>query len=215
MKLFLDTGSIEEIRQGVETGLVDGVTTNPTLVSREGMPFKELLREICKMVPGPVNAEVIAQDAAGMLKEARNLREIAPNICIKIPMLPEGLKALGTLSKEGVQTNVTLVFSPVQALLAAKLGATFVSPFIGRLDDVGHVGMDVIRQIREIFDNYGFQTQILTASVRHPVHVLEAALAGSDVATLPFKVFNQLAKHPLTDVGNERFLKDWAKLARK
>lgn len=215
MKLFLDTGSIDEIRQGVETGLVDGVTTNPTLVSREGKPFNELIKEICKLVPGPVNAEVTAQDAAGMLKEARVLRELAPNVCIKIPLIPEGLKALGTLSKEGVMTNITLVFSPLQALLAAKLGATYISPFIGRLDDVGHIGMDVIRQIREIFDNYGFQTQILTASVRHPVHVLEAALAGSDVATLPFKVFNQLVKHPLTDTGNERFLEDWAKLNQK
>lgn len=212
MKIFLDTGSIDEIRQGVETGLVDGVTTNPTLVSREGKPFNELIKDICKLVPGPVNAEVTAQDAEGMLKEARVLRELAPNVCIKIPLIPEGLKALGTLSKEGVMTNVTLVFSPLQALLAAKLGATYISPFIGRLDDVGHIGMDVIRQIREIFDNYGFQTQILTASVRHPVHVLEAALAGSDVATLPFKVFNQLVKHPLTDAGNERFLQDWAKL---
>jgi transaldolase len=211
MKLFLDTGSVEEIRQGVETGLVDGVTTNPSLVSKEGRPFTELLKEICALVPGPVNAEPTAQDMAGMLAEARELREIAPNIVIKIPMLPEGLKAVKKLSEEGVKTNVTLVFQATQALLAAKVGATYVSPFIGRLDDISEIGMDVIRMIREIYDNYGFDTQILTASVRHPVHVLEAALAGSDVATVPFKVFQQLLKHPLTDIGNERFLADWAK----
>jgi len=215
MKLFLDTGSIEEIRQGVETGLVDGVTTNPSLVSKEGRPHKDLLKEICQLVPGPVNAEPTAQDAAGMLAEARELREIAPNIVIKIPMLPEGLKAVKKLSEEGVKTNVTLIFQPTQALLAAKVGATYVSPFIGRLDDISEIGMDVIRMIRQIYDNYGFDTQILTASVRHPVHVLEAALAGSDVATVPFKVFQQLVKHPLTDIGNERFLADWAKLKQK
>jgi len=214
MKFFLDTGSTEEIRQGVETGYVDGITTNPSLVSKEGKSFEALLKEICGMVKGPVNAEVTAPDAAGMLKQAAALREIAPNIVIKIPMIPEGLKALKTLSEQGVNTNVTLIFSPVQALIAAKLGATYVSPFIGRLDDISQVGMDIIRQIRDIFDNYAYQTEILTASVRHPVHVLEAALAGSDIATMPFKVFQMLTKHPLTDIGNEKFLSDWKKLQK-
>jgi transaldolase len=214
MKFFLDTGSTEEIRQGVESGYVDGITTNPSLVSKEGKSFETLLKEICAMVKGPVNAEVTAPDAAGMLKQAAALREIAPNIVIKIPMLPEGLKALKTLAGQGVQTNVTLIFSPVQALIAAKLGATYISPFIGRLDDISHVGMDIIREIRQIFDNYDIQTQILTASVRHPVHVLEAALVGSDVATMPFKVFQMLVKHPLTDIGNEKFLADWKKLQK-
>jgi transaldolase len=215
MKFFLDTGSVDEIREGVDTGLVDGVTTNPSLVAKEGRPFKVLLQEICRLVPGPVNAEVTADNAAGMISQAKDLREIAPNIVIKIPMIPEGMKALKVLSEEKVETNVTLVFSPVQALIAAKLGATYISPFIGRLDDISQVGMDVIREIREIFDNYAFDTEILTASVRHPVHVLEAALAGSDVATIPFKVFKQLVKHPLTDIGNERFLNDWKKLQEK
>jgi transaldolase len=212
MKFFLDTGSIDEIRKGAESGYLDGITTNPSLVAKEGRPFKDLLKEICRLVPGPVNAEVTAPDAAGMLKQAMELKEVAPNIVVKIPMLPEGLKALKTLSEQRVATNVTLIFSPVQALIAAKLGATYVSPFIGRLDDVSQVGMDVIRDIRQIFDNYGLETQILTASVRHPVHVLEAALAGSDVATMPYKVFEMLVKHPLTDIGNERFLADWKKL---
>jgi len=215
MKFFLDTGSIDEIRKGGETGYVDGITTNPTLVAKEGRSFKDLLKDICKIISGPVNAEVTAMDAPGMLKQAMELREIAPNIVIKIPMIPEGLKALKSLSEQRVATNVTLVFSSVQALIAAKLGATYVSPFIGRLDDISQVGMDVIREIRQIYDNYGFETQILTASVRHPVHVLEAALAGSDVATMPYKVFEMLVKHPLTDIGNERFLADWKKLQQK
>jgi len=212
MKFFLDTGSVDEIRKGNELGLVDGITTNPTLVAKEGLSFKDLLKEICAIVPGPVNAEVTAPDAPGMLRQAMELKEVAPNIIIKIPMIPEGLKALKTLSEKKVKTNVTLIFSPVQALIAAKLGATYVSPFIGRLDDISQVGMDVIRQIRQIFDNYGLETQILTASVRHPVHVLEAALAGSDVATMPYKVYEMLIKHPLTDSGNEKFLADWKKL---
>ena len=212
MKFFLDTGSVDEIRKGNELGLVDGITTNPTLVAKEGRSFKDLLKEICAIVPGPVNAEVTAPDAPGMLRQAMELKEVAPNIIIKIPMIPEGLKALKTLSEKKVKTNVTLIFSPVQALIAAKLGATYVSPFIGRLDDISQVGMDVIRQIRQIFDNYGLETQILTASVRHPVHVLEAALAGSDVATMPYKVYEMLIKHPLTDSGNEKFLADWKKL---
>jgi transaldolase len=215
MKFFLDTGSVDEIRKGLELGLVDGITTNPSLVAREGRSFKDLLKEICAIVSGPVNAEVTAPDAAGMLKQAMELKEIAPNIIIKIPMVPEGLKALKTLSEKKVKTNVTLIFSPVQALIAAKLGATYVSPFIGRLDDISQVGMDVIRQIRQIFDNYDMPTQILTASVRNPVHVLEAALAGSDVATMPLKVYEMLIRHPLTDSGNEKFLADWKKLQEK
>lgn len=215
MKFFLDTGSVEEIRKGVALGLVDGITTNPSLVAKEGRSFKDLLREICALVSGPVNAEVTAADAPGMLKQAMELKEIAPNIIIKIPMFPEGLKALKTLSEKKVRTNVTLIFTPVQALIAAKLGAAYVSPFIGRLDDISQVGMDVIRQIRQIFDNYDIETQILTASVRHPVHVLEAALAGSDVATMPYKVYEMLIKHPLTDSGNEKFLADWKKLQEK
>jgi transaldolase len=215
MKFFLDTGSIDEIRKGAESGYLDGITTNPSLVSKEGRSFKDLLKDICKIVSGPVNAEVTATDAPGMLKQAMELKEVAPNIVIKIPMLPEGLKALKTLSEQRVNTNVTLIFSPVQALIAAKLGATYVSPFIGRLDDISQVGMDVIREIRQIFDNYAYETQILTASVRHPVHVLEAALAGSDVATMPFKVFEMLVKHPLTDIGNEKFMADWKKLQEK
>lgn len=215
MKFFLDTGSIDEIRKGAESGYLDGITTNPSLVSKEGRAFKDLLKDITKIVSGPVNAEVTASDAPGMLKQAMELKEIAPNIVIKIPMLPEGMKALKTLSEQRVNTNVTLIFSSVQALIAAKLGATYVSPFIGRLDDISQVGMDVIREIRQIFDNYAFETQILTASVRHPVHVLEAALTGSDVATMPFKVFEMLVKHPLTDIGNEKFLADWKKLQEK
>ncbi len=213
MKFFLDTGSVKEIRAGAESGYLDGVTTNPTLIAKEGRKdFHAVMKEICAIVDGPVNAEVTAADTAGMLKQAMSLKEIAPNIIIKIPMTPDGLKAVKSLSAQRVPTNVTLCFSPLQALLAAKVGATYVSPFIGRLDDVGTIGMDLIRQIREIYDNYDYQTQILTASVRHPIHVLEAALAGSDVATMPFKIFQQMVKHPLTDIGNEQFNADWKKL---
>lgn len=216
MKFFLDTGSISEIREAAESGYLDGVTTNPSLIAKEGRKdFHAAMKEICAVVDGPVNAEVTAPDVDGMLKQAMELKEIAPNIVIKIPMLPEGLKAVKKLSAQKIATNVTLCFSPLQALLAAKVGATYVSPFIGRLDDISSVGMDLIRQIREIYDNYGYQTQILTASVRHPVHVLEAALTGSDVATMPMKVFQQMVKHPLTDIGNQRFLDDWKKLQEK
>ena len=216
MKFFLDTGSIKEIREAAATGYLDGVTTNPTLIAKEGRAdFHAVMKEICAAVDGPVNAEVTSQDCPGMLKEAMQLKEIAPNIVIKIPMIPEGLKAVKALSAQKVPTNVTLCFSPLQALLAAKVGATYVSPFIGRLDDIAFTGMDLIRQIREIYDNYGYQTQILTASIRHPIHVLEAALTGSDVATMPTKVFHQMVKHPLTDIGNETFLADWKKLQGK
>ena len=212
MKFFLDTGSVDEIRSAAATGILDGVTTNPSLVSKEGRNFKDLLLEICSIVDGPISAEVTATDVDGMIKQAMELREIHPNIVVKLPLLREGITALSKLSPKGVKTNVTLCFSPTQALVAAKAGATYISPFIGRLDDISQTGMDLIRQIRMIYDNYGFKTQILTASVRHPVHVVEAALAGSDVATMPMKVFDALFKHPLTDIGNEKFLADWKKL---
>jgi len=212
MKFFLDTGSLDEIRDAAATGILDGVTTNPSLVAKEGRNFKDLILEICKIVDGPVSAEVTATDADAMVKQALELREIHKNVVIKLPLLREGVIALSKLAPQGVRVNVTLCFSATQALIAAKAGATFISPFIGRLDDISHVGMDLIRDIRTIYDNYDFQTEILTASVRHPVHVLEAALAGSDIATMPKKVFDGLFKHPLTDIGNEKFLADWKKL---
>ncbi len=212
MKFFLDTGSLDEIKDAAATGILDGVTTNPSLVAREGRNFKELIQEICRVVDGPVSAEVTATDADAMVKQALELREIHKNVVVKLPLLREGIVALSRLAPQGVKVNVTLCFSATQALIAAKAGATFISPFIGRLDDISQVGMDLIRDIRTIYDNYDFQTEILTASVRHPVHVLEAALAGSDIATMPKKVFDSLFKHPLTDIGNEKFLADWKKL---
>lgn len=212
MKFFLDTGSVEEIRQAAATGVLDGITTNPSLVAREGKPFKDLLLEICSIVDGPISAEVTATDTEGMIRQALELREIHRNIVVKLPLMKEGIIALTRLAPQGVRINVTLCFSPTQALIAAKAGATYISPFIGRLDDISQTGMDLIHQIRTIYDNYGFETQILTASVRHPVHVVEAALAGSDVATMPYKVFDALFRHPLTDIGNEKFLADWKKL---
>jgi len=212
MKFFLDTGSIDEIRDAAATGILDGVTTNPSLVAKEGKNFKDLLLEICDIVDGPISAEVTATDVSGMIKQAHELREIHKNIVIKLPLLREGIVALSKLAPQGVKVNVTLCFSATQALIAAKAGATYISPFIGRLDDISHVGMDLIREIRTIYDNYDYHTEILTASVRHPVHVLEAALAGSDIATMPKKVFDGLFRHPLTDIGNEKFLADWKKL---
>ncbi len=212
MKFFLDTGSIDEIRVAAETGIIDGITTNPSLVAKEGRPFKDLLLEIASIVDGPISAEVTATDADGMIKQAMELREIHRNIVIKLPLLREGIVALSRIAPQGVKVNVTLCFSPSQALIAAKAGAAYISPFIGRLDDISHSGMELIRQIRAIYDNYDFRTQILTASVRHPIHVVEAALAGSDVATMPLKVFEALFKHPLTDIGNEKFLADWKKM---
>ncbi len=212
MKFFLDTGSVQEIREAAATGVLDGVTTNPSLVAKEGKNFKDLLLEICSIVDGPISAEVTATDAEAMIRQALELREIHRNIVVKLPLLKEGIKALSKLAPQGVKVNVTLCFSPAQALIAAKAGATYISPFIGRLDDISHIGMDLIRQIRAIYDNYDLRTQILTASVRHPVHVVEAALAGSDAATMPYKVFDALFKHPLTDIGNEKFLSDWKKL---
>jgi transaldolase len=210
MKFFVDTADVAEIRDLAETGLVDGVTTNPSLVHKAGRNFLDVVAEIAAAVPGPVSAEVVATDEAGMLREAEVLRAIAPNVCIKVPLTPAGLRACRRLSAEGTKVNVTLCFSAVQALLAARAGAAFVSPFVGRHDDVGFDGMALIADIRLIFDNYGFATEILVASVRHPVHVLEAARIGADVATVPPAVLRQLFRHPLTDRGLEAFLADWA-----
>lgn len=211
MKFFIDTANLDEIKKGVEMGMVDGVTTNPSLIARESKPFEEIVAEICKIVDGPVSAEVVSLEADGMLAEAKELAKIADNIVIKIPMIVEGLKAVKKLTAEGIKTNVTLVFSCAQALLAAKAGATFVSPFVGRLDDIGTPSMDLISDIATVYDNYGYQSEIIVASVRSPQHVLDAALIGADIATIPLKVITQLAKHPLTDVGMEQFLADWEK----
>lgn len=211
MKFFIDTANIDEIKKGVEMGMVDGVTTNPSLVAKESKPFEEIVAEICQIVDGPVSAEVVSLEADGMLSEAKELAKIADNIVIKIPMIVEGLKAVKKLTAEGIKTNVTLVFSASQALLAAKAGATFVSPFVGRLDDIGNPGMDLIGDIVTIYDNYGYQSEVIVASVRSPQHVMDAALLGADIATIPLKVITQLAKHPLTDTGMQQFLDDWEK----
>lgn len=212
MKFFIDTANVEEIKKANDLGLVDGVTTNPSLVSKEGREFKELITEICSIVDGPVNAEVVSTDAEGMIKEAKELVKLADNIAVKIPLIEEGLKATKALAGEGIKTNVTLCFSPIQALMAAKAGAAYINPFIGRLDDLSQRGMDLVEQIVAIYDNYGFDTEIIVASVRNPVHVLDAALLGADIATVPFKVLQQLIKHPLTDIGLEKFLADWEKM---
>ena len=209
MKLYLDTGSVKEIREAGSYGHVDGITTNPSLVSKEGRDFKDLLLEICDIVDGPISAEVVNIEAGAMVKEGRELAKIHKNIVVKCPLIPEGLKATKQLAGEGIRVNVTLCFSPTQALLAAKAGAWCVSPFIGRLDDISINGMDLIRQILTIFKNYQFPTQVLVASVRHPQHVVEAALAGGHICTMPYKVYQQLVKHPLTDIGLKNFLADW------
>jgi transaldolase len=211
MKFFIDTANIDEIKKANELGMVDGVTTNPSLVAREGRDFKGLIKEICDIVDGPVNAEVVSLDAEGMVKEARELTHLADNIVVKIPMLEEGLKAVRILAREEINTNVTLCFSPIQALMAAKAGAVYISPFVGRLDDINHIGMALVEDIITIYDNYGFETEVIVASVRNPIHVLDAALMGADIATIPFKVIQQLTKHPLTDIGVEKFLADWKK----
>jgi transaldolase len=215
MKFFIDTGNIDEIRKGIELGLVDGVTTNPSLVAKENREFDTVVKEILEIVRGPVSLEVVSEDASGMVEEGKKLSALAENVVVKVPMTEEGLKATKILSDMNISVNQTLIFSPLQALLAAKAGADYVSPFIGRLDDVAHYGMDLVEQILTIFDNYGFETEIIVASVRHPVHVLEAALMGADIATIPFKVMTQLAKHPLTDIGVEKFLADWKKVPKK
>ncbi len=216
MKFFIDTANLDEIREAKELGIIDGVTTNPSLVAKEGCKnredFKKLIHEICEVVQGPVSAEVVSIDVEGMVKEARELGEIHEHVVVKIPMITDGLKATRQLAEEGIKINVTLVFSPLQALLAAKAGATYVSPFVGRLDDISHTGMELVAQILEIYQNYIFETELLVASIRNPLHVLEAALMGADVATIPFKVISQLAKHPLTDIGIKKFLEDWKKV---
>jgi transaldolase len=211
MKFFIDTANLDEIRKGVEMGMVDGVTTNPSLVAKEDKPFKKILREICQVVDGPVSAEVVSLDADGMCKEAKVLAAISDNVVIKIPMIVEGLKAVKRLTAEGIKTNVTLVFSSAQALLAAKAGATYVSPFVGRLDDIGEHGMDLISDIMTVYRNYGYETEVIVASVRNPLHVMDAAMIGADIATIPLKVIEQLAKHPLTTNGITQFLADWEK----
>jgi transaldolase len=211
MKFFIDTANVEEIKEANRLGLIDGVTTNPSLVAKEGRNFEDLIKEICEIVDGPISAEAVSLDTEGMVNEARELSKIHSNIVVKIPMTTEGIKATRILAQEGIKTNVTLVFSPLQALMAAKAGATYVSPFVGRLDDVAHDGMGLVDQIIQIYQNYGFRTEIIVASIRNPIHVLEAALMGADIATIPFKVINQIARHPLTDVGLEKFLDDWKK----
>lgn len=214
MKIFIDTADVQEIREASDMGILDGVTTNPSLVAKSGRKFRDVLEEIVKIVDGPISAEVVSVDREGMMKEAREYAKIHSNITIKLPMTVEGLKALKICVEENIKTNVTLVFNANQALLVGKVGATFVSPFIGRLDDISQIGMDLIRQIRTIYDNYGIKTQILAASIRNPIHFLEAALIGADVATVPMGVIKQLTQHPLTDLGLERFLKDWEKVPK-
>ena len=214
MKFFIDTANIDEIKKASDWGLVDGVTTNPSLVAKEGKDFKKILREICEIVDGPISAEALCPNWKGMVTEGEELSKIHKNIVIKIPMTTDGLKATKILTGKGIGVNVTLIFSPMQALLAAKAGATFVSPFVGRIDDVSQIGMEIVEQMSTIYNNYGYETQIIVASVRHPLHVLDAALIGADIATIPFKVMEQLARHPLTDAGIAKFLKDWEKVPK-
>jgi transaldolase len=214
MKFFIDTANIGEIKEANAMGMVDGVTTNPSLIAKEGRDFKEVITEICKIVDGPISAEVISLDTAGMVREARDLAKIHANIVVKIPMTVDGLKAVRQLVSEGIKTNVTLIFSPLQALMAAKAGATYVSPFVGRLDDLSHEGMQVVEQIAAIYSNYAFDTEIIVASIRNPLHVLDAALIGADIATIPFNVLSKLASHVLTDKGIKSFLDDWKKSGR-
>jgi len=214
MKIFIDTASVKEIKEAVALGVIDGVTTNPTLIAKENRQANDLLKEICSLVDGPVSAEVISLEAEEMVKEAAELVKIAKNIVIKVPLIKEGLKAVKILSGKGIKTNVTLCFSPSQALLAAKAGADYVSPFIGRLDDISQVGMDLICDIKQIYSNYNFKTEIIVASVRNPLHVVDAAKIGADIATVPFAVIEQLIKHPLTDIGVQRFLEDYKKIPK-
>lgn len=216
MKFFIDTANPVEIQKAYEMGVIDGVTTNPTLISKENRDFDSLIKEICRIIQGlPISLEVIGLKSDEMIREARNLSKIGDNVVVKIPMTPEGLKAIKVLISEGIKTNTTLVFSATQALLAAKAGSTYISPFIGRLDDISQAGMDLVEQIITIFNNYDFKSEVIVASIRHPIHVLEAALIGADVATIPYKVIEQLAKHPLTDIGIERFLDDWKKVPKR
>ena len=209
MKFFIDTADVKEIREAHALGLVDGVTTNPSLIAKSGRTFKDVIKEIVSIVDGPISAEVISLDAPGMIKEGRELAKIHRNIVVKLPMTPEGLKACKALTAKGIKTNVTLIFTPLQALLAAKAGATYVSPFVGRLDDISQDGMGIIEEIRTIFDNYGYMSEIIVASIRNPIHVLNSALIGADICTIPYSVMVQLSKHPLTDAGIKKFLEDW------
>jgi len=215
MKFFIDTANVEEIKKAWDLGVIDGVTTNPSLISKEGKDPIELLKEICSIVNGPVSAEAVSMTADEMIKEAEFLSKIHENIVVKIPMIEQGLKAVRRLSAMGIKTNVTLIFSPIQALLAAKAGATYVSPFVGRLDDISHSGMEIVSDMVEIFTNYMFNTEIIVASIRNPLHVLESAKMGAHISTIPYSVIIQLIKHPLTDIGIERFLKDWEKVPKK
>ncbi len=216
MKFFIDTANVDEIKEAASLGVLDGVTTNPTLISREvertGAKFKDILKEICEIVKGPVSGEVVALDHKGMVEEARELAKLDQHMVIKIPMTKDGLKAVKQLSSENIKTNMTLIFSPSQALLAAKAGATYASPFVGRLDDISHVGMELVSSIVTIYENYGLETEVIVASIRNPLHVVDAALMGAHIATIPFKVIDQLVKHPLTDIGIEKFLADWKKV---
>lgn len=214
MQIFLDTANLDQIKEAASWGILNGATTNPTLVSKENLKFEDLIKKICKVVPGPVSVECVSTKSKDIIKEARGLAKLADNVVVKIPICVEGLKAIKVLSREGIKVNTTLIFSPNQALLAAKAGARFVSPFIGRLDDISHQGMDLVDEIITIFNNYGFETEVIVASIRHPLHVVEAALMGADIATVPFAVLEKMVKHPLTDIGMEKFLKDWSKVKR-
>ncbi len=214
MKLFIDTANVDHIREVASWGVLSGVTTNPSLIAKEGRDFREVIEEICAIVDGPISAEAVSPDAEGMMKEARKFSAWHPNVTIKLPMTDEGLKATAMCHKEGIKTNVTLIFSPSQALLAAKAGATFVSPFVGRLDDISHTGMELVQTVVGMYDNYGIETEVIVASVRHPLHVVEAALVGGHIATIPYKVFKQMLAHPLTDIGIQKFLDDWEKVPK-
>lgn len=214
MKFFIDSANLEEIKEAASLGIVDGVTTNPTLLAKEQGKPEEIFKQICEVVDGPVNAEVVSLDWQGIVEEGRELAKISDNIVIKIPMTKDGLKAVKVFAAEGIKTNVTLIFSPIQALMAARAGATYVCPFVGRLDDIAQNGMDLIAQIKQIFENYLLDTEIIVASIRHPMHVVESAMIGADIATIPFSVIEKMIKHPLTDIGIERFLADWEKIQK-
>lgn len=215
MKFFIDTANVKEIREAASFGVVDGVTTNPSLIAKEGRDFKQVIAEICSIVDGPISAEAVSLEADKMVAEGLELAAIHKNVVVKLPMTKDGLKATKTLAGKGIRVNMTLVFSASQALLAAKVGAAYVSPFVGRLDDISHFGMDLVSQVMEIYDNYGYPTEVIVASVRNPLHVVDAAMAGAHIATIPFNVIDQLVKHPLTDIGIEKFMADWKKLEKK
>lgn len=214
MKLFIDTANVEHIREVASWGVLEGVTTNPSLIAKEGRDFRQVIEEICEIVDGPISAEAVSLDAEGMLREAREYSQWHQNVTIKLPMTDEGLKATAGCAREGIKTNVTLIFSASQALLAAKAGATFVSPFVGRLDDISHVGMELVHTIVALYENYGLETEVIVASVRNPLHVIDAALMGAHIATIPYKTFKQMLSHPLTDIGIQKFLDDWAKVPK-